>query len=142
DFIVLDKKEDKNLLIILERPFLATGRTVIDVYKGELTMRVEDQVISFNVFKKVDAPSNIDDCYRVDLVKESIEDNLWKEAPVISHEASVIHPVDVGAKKAQRNTNGVEVSQHSSNSNPLIEVIEPSFSSLRHHKPDKKDFRK
>ncbi|KAF7810678.1 uncharacterized protein G2W53_037421 [Senna tora] len=43
DFIVLDYEEDKNVPIILGRPFLATGRTIIDVQKGELTMRVQDQ---------------------------------------------------------------------------------------------------
>ena len=31
DFIVLDIEEDKEIPIILGRPFLATGRTMIDV---------------------------------------------------------------------------------------------------------------
>ena len=39
DFIILDKEEDQDIPIILGRPFLATGRTLIDVLKGELTMR-------------------------------------------------------------------------------------------------------
>ncbi|KAF7821315.1 hypothetical protein G2W53_026770 [Senna tora] len=43
DFIVLDYEEDKNVPIILDRPFLATRRAIIDVQKGELTMRVQDQ---------------------------------------------------------------------------------------------------
>ena len=42
DFIVLDFKTDKEVPIILERPFLARGKTLIDVKKGELTMRVND----------------------------------------------------------------------------------------------------
>ncbi|PON97918.1 hypothetical protein TorRG33x02_062330 [Trema orientale] len=108
DFIVLDMQEDENLPIIFRRPFLVTGRTVIDMYKGELTMRGEDQVISFNMFKEVDSPSDIDDCYKVNLVKENIEDNSLKKAPLISHEASSIHPIDVKAKKALGNTNVVE----------------------------------
>ncbi|PON81124.1 hypothetical protein TorRG33x02_230830 [Trema orientale] len=86
-------EEDENLSIILEKPFLATERMVIDVYKGELTMIMEDQVIIFNLFKKVDSPSDIDDCYRVDLVKGSIENNSLKEAPLISHEASIVRPL-------------------------------------------------
>ena len=40
DFIVLDMEEGKKILIILGHPFLATGRTFIDVHKGELTMLV------------------------------------------------------------------------------------------------------
>ena len=42
DFLVLDCEVDDNAPIILGRPFLATGRTLIDVEKGELTMRVND----------------------------------------------------------------------------------------------------
>ena len=40
DFLVLDCEADDNAPIILGRPFLATGRTLIDAEKGELTMRV------------------------------------------------------------------------------------------------------
>ena len=43
DFIVLDMEEDQDISIILGRPFLATTRTLIDVQKGELTMRVQDE---------------------------------------------------------------------------------------------------
>ena len=38
DFVVLDMEEDRDILIILGRPFLATGRALIDVQKGELTL--------------------------------------------------------------------------------------------------------
>ncbi|KAL8105734.1 hypothetical protein AgCh_029503 [Apium graveolens] len=43
DFVILDFEEVKKILIILGRPFLATGRTMIDVQKGELSMKVYDQ---------------------------------------------------------------------------------------------------
>ncbi|KAH9725432.1 hypothetical protein KPL70_007875 [Citrus sinensis] len=43
DFIVLDFEADKEVPIILGRPFLATGKTLIAVQKGELAMRVNDQ---------------------------------------------------------------------------------------------------
>ncbi|KAH9658917.1 hypothetical protein KPL70_023668 [Citrus sinensis] len=49
DFIVLYFEADKEVPIILGRPFLATGKTLIDVQKGELTMRVNDQQVTFNV---------------------------------------------------------------------------------------------
>ena len=42
DFIVLDFEADKEVPIILGRPFLAIGKTLIDVQKKELTMRVND----------------------------------------------------------------------------------------------------
>ena len=51
DFIVLDMEEDKEIPIILGRPFLATGRALIDVQKGELKLRVQDDEITFHVFQ-------------------------------------------------------------------------------------------
>lgn len=43
NIIILDYDADIDVPIILGRPFLATGRTLIDVEKGELTMRVQDE---------------------------------------------------------------------------------------------------
>ena len=40
DFIALDMEEDKEIPIIPGRPFLATGRAMIDVQKGELKLLV------------------------------------------------------------------------------------------------------
>ena len=40
DFIILDMEEDKEIPIILGRPFLATGRAMIDIQRGELKLRV------------------------------------------------------------------------------------------------------
>ncbi|KAL0411123.1 UNVERIFIED_CONTAM: hypothetical protein Slati_3702000 [Sesamum latifolium] len=51
DFIVLDMEEDVNMPLILGRPFLATSRALIDVQKGQLTLRVNDEHVVFNVFK-------------------------------------------------------------------------------------------
>ena len=53
DFIILDMQEDKEVLIILGRPFLATGRAMIDVQKGELRLRVQEEEVTFNVFNAI-----------------------------------------------------------------------------------------
>ncbi|XP_073121926.1 uncharacterized protein [Henckelia pumila] len=39
DFVVLDMEEDLDMALILGRPFLATGKTLLDVQKGELLLR-------------------------------------------------------------------------------------------------------
>ena len=49
DFIVLDFEADKEVSIILGRPFSTIEKTIIDVQKGELTIRVNDQQVTFNV---------------------------------------------------------------------------------------------
>ncbi|XP_062085233.1 uncharacterized protein LOC133791325 [Humulus lupulus] len=64
DFIILDMEEDANIPIILGRPFLATGRTLIDIQKGELKLRVQNEEVTFDVFAATDIPT----CCRVDVV--------------------------------------------------------------------------
>ena len=68
DFIVLDYEADREVPIILGRPFLATGRTLIDVQKGELTMRVQNEQITFNVFKAMRFPDEVEDCSMISVV--------------------------------------------------------------------------
>ncbi|XP_057759102.1 uncharacterized protein LOC130979635 [Arachis stenosperma] len=40
DFVIFAIGEDKNDSIILERPFLATGKALIDVERGDLVLRL------------------------------------------------------------------------------------------------------
>nr|GEY27461.1 reverse transcriptase domain-containing protein [Tanacetum cinerariifolium] len=49
NFVVLDYVVDPRVPLILERPFLRTGRALIDVYGEELTLRVDDEAITFKV---------------------------------------------------------------------------------------------
>ncbi|KAI3701436.1 hypothetical protein L6452_26514 [Arctium lappa] len=62
DFVILDFEADKDIPILLGRPFLATGRTLIDVQKGELTMRLQDQKVTFNVFNSLRYPEDVEEC--------------------------------------------------------------------------------
>ena len=43
DFVILEMEEDKNVPIIMGRPFLATERTLIDVAARDSIMRVNDE---------------------------------------------------------------------------------------------------
>ena len=40
DFVVIDIEEDKKIPLLLCRPFIAIGVALIDVKKGDLTLRV------------------------------------------------------------------------------------------------------
>ena len=62
DFIILDFEADKEVPIRLGRTFLATGKTLIDVQKGELTMRVNDQQVTFNVLEAMRNSDEVEDC--------------------------------------------------------------------------------
>ncbi|GKE39857.1 reverse transcriptase domain-containing protein, partial [Tanacetum coccineum] len=49
DFVVVDYDVDPWVPLILRRPFLRTTRALIDVHDEELTLRVNDEAITFNV---------------------------------------------------------------------------------------------
>nr|GEW56087.1 reverse transcriptase domain-containing protein [Tanacetum cinerariifolium] len=49
DFVVIDFDADPRVPLILERSFLKTERALIDVFDGELTLRVGKEAITFNL---------------------------------------------------------------------------------------------
>ena len=56
DFVVINMEEDKQFPLLLERPFLATGTSLIDLKKGELTLRVGDETVHFNLNQSLKQP--------------------------------------------------------------------------------------
>ena len=62
DFMVIDIEEDKQVPLLLGRPFLATGAALIDVKKGELILSVGDEAVHFNLNQSLKQPDfdNID----------------------------------------------------------------------------------
>ena len=56
DFIVIDIEEDKQVPLLLGRPFLAKEAALIDVKKGELTLRVGDEAVHFNLNHSLKQP--------------------------------------------------------------------------------------
>ena len=69
DFIVLDMEEDKEIPIILGRPFLAIGKAMINVQKGELKLRVQDKEVKFSVFNVLRHPAKGDTCFMIEAVE-------------------------------------------------------------------------
>ena len=53
DFVVMKMEEDNQVPLLLGRPFLATGAALIDVQKGELTLRVGNEAMHFNLDKSL-----------------------------------------------------------------------------------------
>ncbi|XP_075480619.1 uncharacterized protein LOC142521276 [Primulina tabacum] len=76
DFVVLDMAEDREIPLILGRPFLATGKALIDVQKGELVLRLNDESVVFNVFQSIKYPNDTSDCFRIDATDELVECGL------------------------------------------------------------------
>ncbi|XP_070034303.1 uncharacterized protein [Nicotiana tomentosiformis] len=53
DFVILDCQVDEEIPIILGRPFLTTGRALIDCESEDLKMRLNNKEITFNVQKSM-----------------------------------------------------------------------------------------
>ena len=87
DFIVLDMEEDKEIPIILGRPFLATSRVMIDVQRGELKLRVQEDEVKFNVFEAVRHPAESDTCFVVETVEAIVSSQSGLTNPL---EASLV----------------------------------------------------
>jgi len=68
DFVILDFVYDKNCPLILGRPFMNTGRALIDVSEGKLVLRIGDDVIEFHIDKAMKYPMDEGNCMRIDVV--------------------------------------------------------------------------
>ena len=88
DFIILDMQKDKEVPIILGKPFLATGRAMIDVQKGKLGLRVQEEEVTFNVFNSIKHPHNNDSFFRVDVLEAIVSSQLGPSEPL---ETSLTH---------------------------------------------------
>ncbi|KAH9768811.1 phosphatidylinositol-3-phosphatase myotubularin-1 [Citrus sinensis] len=76
DFIVLDMAEDIELPLILGRPFLATGRALIDVQEGKLILRVQNEQVIFNVYTLIKYPTELKDCFQEDTMDRKMAKSL------------------------------------------------------------------
>nr|GEV59434.1 reverse transcriptase domain-containing protein [Tanacetum cinerariifolium] len=58
DFVVVDIEPDPRVPLILRRCFLKTVRAPIDVHKGELTLRIRNEAITYNLDQTVRYSAN------------------------------------------------------------------------------------
>ena len=54
DFVIMQMEEDPQVPLLLGRPFLATGAALIDVQKGELTLRVGNEAVHFKINRSLE----------------------------------------------------------------------------------------
>ncbi|PIN09422.1 DNA-directed DNA polymerase [Handroanthus impetiginosus] len=94
DLVVLDMKADNETLIILGRPFLATGRTLINIQNGEFTMRDQEQHITFNVFKAMKFPNESDECFSISALDSFARKEPITEQPLDQLEHALLDLAD------------------------------------------------
>ncbi|GJT52953.1 reverse transcriptase domain-containing protein [Tanacetum coccineum] len=75
DFVVVDFEADPRVPLILGRSFLRTGRALIDVYGEEITLRVDNEAITFNLDQTTRYSSTNDKSVnRIDVIDEICEE--------------------------------------------------------------------
>ena len=75
DFVDLDMEEDREVPLILGRPFLATGQALIDVNNGSLTLRVNDDEVHFNIHSAMKYPDDEPNCMMIDYATPCIQEH-------------------------------------------------------------------
>nr|GFC83376.1 reverse transcriptase domain-containing protein [Tanacetum cinerariifolium] len=83
DFVILDFVADPRVPLILGRPFLSTAHALIGVYKGEITLRHDDQSLTL---KCGDTPSisynNLESLNKVDLIDATCKEYSQKSVGI------------------------------------------------------------
>nr|GEV52916.1 reverse transcriptase domain-containing protein [Tanacetum cinerariifolium] len=76
DFVVVDFDADPRVLLIIRRSFLKTGQALIDVYKGELTLRVSNKAVTFNLDQtsRYSANYDVESVNRIDVIDVACEE--------------------------------------------------------------------
>jgi len=85
DFVILDCEVDFEVPIILGRPFLATGRALVDMEKGQMKFRLNNEEATFNICRSMKQNGELQTVsaitYRVESGSElQIEERLGVEA--------------------------------------------------------------
>ncbi|KAK4733883.1 hypothetical protein R3W88_008144 [Solanum pinnatisectum] len=85
DFVILNCEVDFEVPIILGRPFLATGRALVDMEKGQMKFKLNNEEATFNIYRSIKQRSEVQlisaITYRVESASEvQIEERLGVEA--------------------------------------------------------------
>ena len=73
-FVVLDMEEDPEVPLIFGRPFLATGRAINDVQSRGLTLRVNEEEVTFSIYRTTKPADEKATCHRVESIRSHVVD--------------------------------------------------------------------
>ncbi|XP_022873332.1 uncharacterized protein LOC111392265 [Olea europaea var. sylvestris] len=83
DFVVSDIEKDQEIPLILGRPFLTTGKALIDVQGGQLTLKVNEEKVMFNIYQVMKFLDDTNTCHRTDFIDSVVkEESIFIEDPL------------------------------------------------------------
>ncbi|XP_050211523.1 uncharacterized protein LOC126661704 [Mercurialis annua] len=80
DFVVLDYAVDKDFPMILGRPFLNTGRALVDVNGGKITLRMNDESMVFDI-KHGKSKCEEEKCMKIDIIEPTLHVPMKETTP-------------------------------------------------------------
>ncbi|KAI5386096.1 hypothetical protein KIW84_072607 [Lathyrus oleraceus] len=72
DFVIVEMDENRDVPLILGRPFMKTARMMIDIDDGLMKVRVQDEEVTFNIFEAMKHSNDKHDSFRIDATEEEI----------------------------------------------------------------------
>ncbi|KAI3463774.1 hypothetical protein Pfo_020437 [Paulownia fortunei] len=96
DFVLFDMEEDQEIPLILGRPFLTTGHALIDVQCGELTLRVNEDEVMFNVYHALKFQEEPHTYNMIEMLETCLHDHFLKQIPIEPLERCIVHSIMQG----------------------------------------------
>nr|GEW80124.1 reverse transcriptase domain-containing protein [Tanacetum cinerariifolium] len=86
DFVVVDFEPDPRVPLILGRCFIKTSRALIDIHKGELTLHIRNEAITYNLDQTVRYSTNYNQktANKIDVIESACEE-YSQEVPGFSN---------------------------------------------------------
>ncbi|XP_050876809.1 uncharacterized protein LOC127080534 [Lathyrus oleraceus] len=81
DFVILEMPEDEEIPLILGRPFLETGRCLINIEEGTMTLKVYDEELKIDVRNTMKYKDDIDTSHTIEVIDQVIAYDSPLNAP-------------------------------------------------------------
>ncbi|XP_022849842.1 uncharacterized protein LOC111371923 [Olea europaea var. sylvestris] len=94
-------KEDRDVPLILGRPFFATRRALINVQNRQLILRLNEEELTINVFRAFRFQSELDSCMQIDVIKEVVSETFKLDRPQDPLEACLVHSQYLPSEKEE-----------------------------------------
>ncbi|XP_050908712.1 uncharacterized protein LOC127122415 [Lathyrus oleraceus] len=72
DFIILEMPKDEEIPLILGRPFLETGRCIIDIEEGTMTLKVYDEELKIDVRNTMQYKDDVGSSNTIEIIDQVI----------------------------------------------------------------------
>jgi hypothetical protein len=81
DFVILEMPEDEEIPLILGRPFLETGRCMIDIEEGTMTLKVYDEELKIDVRNTMQYKDDIGTSNTIEIIDQVIAQENEQHRP-------------------------------------------------------------